>query len=99
MKTPEQCENAQEIGAEIDRLDRLVIAAWAERYAYVLAATKFKASKAEVAAPDRLRAMLEQRRRWAQEGGLRSPDVVEGLYRGLIRYFISEEKRHWQASS
>ena len=88
----------QEVRAEIDRLDRQVIAAWAERYAYVRAAAKFKADEAEVAAPDRFRAMLEQRRRWAEEGGL-SPDVVGGLYRDLVQYFISEEKRHWQASS
>ena len=88
----------QEIRAEIDRLDRQVIAAWAERYAYVRAAAKFKTNEAEVAAPDRFRAMLEQRRGWAEEGGL-SPDVVEGLYRDLVQYFISEEKRHWQASS
>ena len=70
MKTPEQCANLQEIRAEIDRIDREVIAALGQRFAYVKAAAKFKTSEAGVKASDRFAAMLAQRREWAAVEGV-----------------------------
>ncbi len=95
MKTPEQCANLQEIRAEIDRIDREVIAAFGQRFAYVKAAAKFKTSEAGVKASDRFAAMLAQRREWAAAEGL-NPDVIEKLYRDLVTHFIEEELKQWQ---
>ncbi len=95
MKTPEACENMADIRREIDDLDGQIIALLGKRFAYVKAASKFKTSEAAVKAPERLQAMLVQRRAWAEAAGL-SPDVIEKMYRDLVSYFIAEEMREWK---
>ncbi|MBD1875093.1 isochorismate lyase [Nodosilinea sp. FACHB-131] len=97
MRTPEQCQNMADIRAEIDRLDRQVIALLGQRFAYVKAASKFKTSETAVKAPDRFQAMLQQRRVWAEAEGLNG-DAIEALYRDLVNHFIAEEMKHWQQS-
>lgn len=96
IKSPIDCENLSDIRAEIDRLDRQVIALLGERFAYVKAAAKFKTSETSVKAPDRLQAMLQQRRVWAEAEGLNA-DTIENLYRDLVAHFIAEEMKHWQS--
>ena len=95
MKPPDDCSSLQEIRAEIDRIDREIISAFGQRFAYVKAAAKFKTSEATVKASDRFAAMLQQRREWAAEEGL-NPDVIERLYRDLVTHFIEEELKQWQ---
>lgn len=95
--TPDQCQNMADIRAEIDRLDRQVIALLGQRFAYVKAASKFKTSETTVKAPDRVQAMLQQRRVWAEEAGLNG-DAIAALYRDLVNHFIAEELKHWQQS-
>ncbi|MBD2088493.1 isochorismate lyase [Microcoleus sp. FACHB-1515] len=97
MKTPSDCENLSEIRAEIDRVDRQVIALLGQRFAYVKAAAKFKTSETSVKAPERLQAMLQQRRLWAEAEGL-SADAIEKLYQDLVAHFIAEEMTRWRAS-
>lgn len=97
MKNPDQCENITDIRAEIDRLDRQVIALLGQRFAYVKAAAQFKTSQDSVRAPERFQAMLEQRRIWASEEGLNA-DAIEKMYRELVNHFIAEEMKHWQHS-
>ena len=95
MKMPDECENMTEIRTAIDQLDHQVITLLGQRFAYVKAASKFKTSEASVRANERLEAMLQQRRVWAEAAGL-EPDVVEKLYRDLVNYFIEEEMKHWK---
>ncbi|MGL6340929.1 MAG: isochorismate lyase [Waterburya sp.] len=97
MKTPDECENMLDIRAEIDRLDRQIIALLGQRFAYVKAASKFKTTQTSVKAPERFEAMLKQRRVWADEQGLNA-DVIEKMYRDLVNHFINEEMKHWQQS-
>jgi isochorismate pyruvate lyase len=97
MKTPDECENMLDIRAEIDRLDRQVIALLGQRFAYVKAASKFKTTETDVKAPERFQAMLKQRRIWADEEGLNA-NAIESLYRDLVNHFIQEEMKHWQQS-
>lgn len=96
MKQPEECSNIQDIRAEIDRIDRQIIAAIGQRFKYVKAAAKFKTSENNVKAPERLKSMLQKRRSWAEEECL-NPDMVEKLYQDLVDYFIAEELKHWQS--
>ncbi len=98
MKSPEQCGSLEEVRAEIDAIDRQVIAALGRRAGFVKAAARFKSSEADVPAPERFAAMLQARRAWAQHEGL-SPDVIEKMYRDLVSYFIACEREHWQAQS
>lgn len=98
MKSPNQCRNMTEIRAGIDELDRQVIELLGKRFAYVQAASQFKTSETSVKAPERFKAMLQQRRIWAKEEGL-NPDAIERLYKDLVNHFIEEEMKHWKQST
>lgn len=95
LKAPAECSNMTEIRAAIDQLDRAVIALLGQRFNYVQAAAKFKTSAAAVRAPERFKAMLQQRREWAAEERL-NPDAIEKLYSDLVNHFIAEEMQQWQ---
>ncbi|BDB15124.1 isochorismate lyase [Acidithiobacillus sp. 'AMD consortium'] len=84
----------EDIRAEIDCLDKTIIMLIGKRFQYVQAAAKFKASESSVRAPERFKAMLQQRRIWAHEQGL-SPDAIEKLYSDLVNHFIKEEMEMW----
>jgi isochorismate pyruvate lyase len=94
---PDQCSNLDEIRAGMDAIDREIVALISRRVAYVRAAAKFKTSSANVAAPERVAAVLKTRREWAEAAGL-SGDVIEGLYRDLVAYSVSEEHKQWEAN-
>lgn len=98
MKRPEDCTSIEDVRQGIDALDRKIIALIGERSHYVAAAAHYKTSRSNVQAPERQRAMLTQRRRWAEEEGL-SPDVIETIYKNLIQYFISREMDQWHSTS
>ena len=93
MKTPDKCADMGDIRAEIDRIDKEVIALLGQRFQYVQAAAQFKTSAESVKAPERLKSMLL----WcfrspAAEGGEGlSPDAIEKMYNDLVGYFIKEE--------
>jgi isochorismate pyruvate lyase len=95
VRRPEDCASLEDVRRGIDALDREIVALIGERSRYVEAAAKFKTDEAGVRAPERQRAMLEERRRWAEEEGL-SPDVIEDLFRRLVSYFINREMGHWE---
>ncbi len=97
MKAPADCASLEEVRAQIDRIDEQIVRLIGERAGYVKAAARFKDSEHAVAAPERFAAMLQTRRQWAEREGL-SPDVIEAIYRELVRYFIAEEKEHWRSS-
>ena len=93
---PGLCQNLDEIRTGMDAIDRKIVGLIVERVAYVRAAAKFKTSATAVAAPDRVQAVLNTRRQWAEEAGLNGA-VIEALYRDLVAYCISEEKIHWES--
>ena len=90
LKAPEECATIDEVRHAIDVIDRGIVEAIGRRYEYVKAIMRFKATEEDVRAPERYRAVLQQRRGWATDVGL-DPDVVEELYRDLIGYFIAHE--------
>jgi isochorismate pyruvate lyase len=90
-----ECESIEDVRAEIDRIDRQVIALVGKRAEYVRAAARLKTSEADVRATERFETMLHQRRAWAAEEGL-SPDMIEKLYRDMVQYFVREEMAHWK---
>jgi len=96
VKPPEACETLGEVREAIDALDREVVALLGRRARYVEAAARFKGSEGDVQAPERQRAMLAERRRWAAEEDL-SPELIEGLYRGLISHFVGREMTQWKS--
>ena len=98
MKQPDECANMTDIRAEIDALDRQVIALLGQRFQYVKAAATFKTSTTSVKAPERFQAMLQHRKQWAEQEGLNG-DVIAKLYEDLVNHFIAEEMKHWQNHS
>ena len=95
MPTPEECRSIEEVRAEIDTIDRRIVALLGRRAGYVHAAARFKPTEEAVAAPERQEAMLRERRAWAVEEDL-DPAFIERLYRGLVAYFIEREREHWR---
>ncbi len=95
MKRPEDCEGIEDVRQAIDALDREIVTLIGRRARYVEAAARFKNSEQGVRAPERQREMLAQRRRWAEEAGL-DPDVIEGIYRTLVSYFVDREMKGWR---
>ena len=96
MKQPGDCASMADIREAIDSLDRGIVGLIGRRSEYVRAASKFKTDEADVRAPERQRAMLGGRRKWAEEEDL-SPDVIEGIYQDLISYFVNHELNDWRA--
>ncbi len=91
---PDACASLDEIRAGMDAIDREIVALIARRVDYVRNAAKFKTSSGNVAAPDRVAAVLKTRREWAEAAGL-SGEVIENLYRDLVNYSVSEEHKRW----
>jgi isochorismate pyruvate lyase len=98
MKKAIECENISEIRDEIDALDQQIVKLFGQRFEYVKAASKFKTSETSVKAPERFKAMLEQRRVWASEEGLNA-DAIEKLFKDLVTHFIEEEMKRWKENT
>lgn len=97
IKQPEHCEHLNDIRAGIDLHDRQILDALQQRLLYVKAAARFKPDEASIPAPDRVAAMLEERRAWAREVGL-DEGFVEGLFERIIRWNIEQQIVHWRAT-
>jgi isochorismate pyruvate lyase len=91
---PGECRNLEEIRAGMDAIDRQIVGLIAERVEYVRAAARFKTSAENVAAPERVQAVLNTRREWAEAAGL-DGGAIERLYRDLVAYCVGEEHKRW----
>lgn len=91
---PIPCESLDQVRAQIDRLDRDIVALLAERGDYVRQAARFKKTKDDVAAPARVEQVIGKVRGLASDRGA-DPDLVERVYRAMIAAFIeAEQKEH-----
>lgn len=86
------CESLAEVRAEIDRLDRSIVAALAQRARLVVQAARFKSSSQAVRAPDRVEQVVENVKALAEELGA-DPALVEHVYRAMIAKLIETELR------
>lgn len=95
-KLPQDCTNITEVRNEIDNIDCEIIKLLSERFGYVREVVKYKEkTNTGIEATDRRAAVIESRRKWAEEGNI-NPDVIENIYNTLIEYFIIEEKKIMQ---
>lgn len=95
MKTPEQCSGLDDVRCGIDAMDQQIIQALGRRLAYVKAAAQFKPNEDSIAAPERVAAMLPQRRQWAEQASL-DPMFVVPLFAQIIHWNIAQQVRHWR---
>jgi len=86
----ENCTSIEEVRAQIDRIDRQMVALLAERGAYVKQAARFKKSSDDVKAPQRVEQVIAKVTALSQELGA-NPAVTEQVYRAMIAAFITAE--------
>jgi isochorismate pyruvate lyase len=85
------CATLGEVRDNIDRIDREIVHAMAERGKYVREAARFKKSAAAVEAPQRVEQVVEKAKTLAAQDGL-APEVAEATYRAMIKAFTDYER-------
>jgi isochorismate pyruvate lyase len=88
------CASLAEVRANIDRIDKQIVALMAERGRYVAEAGRFKADPAAVSAPARVEAIVAKVKALAREDGL-AESVAERSYRAMIAAFEDYERDEW----
>lgn len=91
MKKAAECENMNDVRAEIDRVDLALVDLLAERWSYVDRAWVFKRSPEEASVPWRNREVIEKVRERAQTSGM-PPEMAEALWRMIIGWGIQYEE-------
>lgn len=92
QNTPADCASMTDIRVEIDRLDRALVALFAERWAYIGRAAEIKKAaglKADI--PARVNEVKRNARDNAENAGL-DPDFYEDIWARLIRHSIEREQ-------
>ena len=91
-KAPQECDNMDDVRAEIDRLDDALVKLLAERFGYVERAWQIKQRTAAAAnVPWRNQQVFDKVRAHAERAGL-PPDLVEALWRQMVGWFIQYEE-------
>ncbi|MEM9749371.1 MAG: chorismate mutase [Pseudomonadota bacterium] len=93
-KTAAECETMADVRAEIDRLDRALVAMLAERQTYIEAAGRIKADRGTVRDPARIEDVVTKVLAEARAQGL-SPAIAEPVWRSLIEQCIAHEFEIW----
>ena len=81
-----------DVRAAIDRIDGEIVRLLAERLRWTRDAARFKADEGEVAAPERVEAVVARVRAMGAERGLPA-EIVEPVYRALIAAAIEDQRR------
>ncbi len=89
------CRTMAEVRAEIDRLDRELVALLAARAGYVKQAARIKGRRAEIVDPERIEDVVAKARGRARDLGL-APELAEAVYRLMIERFIELEAAEFE---
>ena len=90
MSAVDNCKSIEEVRANIDRIDRQIVALIAERGSYVKRAARFKKTTDDVKAPQRVEQVISKVTTLSLELGA-NPTVTEQVYRAMISGFIHAE--------
>ncbi len=92
MRRPDECETMADIRREIDRVDRELVALFAERTRYIDRAAELKGPlQMPARIPSRVEEVVANVRAEASVHGL-PPDLIEKLWRRLIDWSIAREE-------
>lgn len=91
-----KCCNLEEVRDNINRIDNEIIKLISERGQFVVQASSFKKDTEGVRAPARVEEVINKVRERAVVYGA-SPDMVEALYREMIRRFVNMELEEFQS--
>ena len=95
IDSPDHCVSLREVRKGIDQIDRTLVQLLSQRAGFVARAAEFKNSEAEVRAPNRVRELLAERRRWAQEDGV-SAELIDEVFRTVVEHFVGREVDRWR---
>jgi isochorismate pyruvate lyase len=84
------CSSMAEVRAEIDALDRQIVALLADRLHFIGEAARIKASRDAVRDEPRIEDVVAKVRASAAAAGM-NPDFIEPIYRDLIERSIAHE--------
>lgn len=90
MNAIKTCSSIEEVRANIDMVDRQIVALLAERGGYVKQAARFKKTTDDVKAPQRVEQVVSRVIALSRELGA-NPLVTEQVYRAMISGFINAE--------
>lgn len=90
------CESLEEVRANIDRIDRQIVALIAERGGYVTQAARFKKTVEDVKAPQRVEQVIANAISLSRELNANAV-VVERIYRAMVSAFIDAELAEYAA--
>jgi len=88
------CDSLDEVRANIDRIDRIIVPLLAERATYVAQASKFKSSPSTVVDTSRVERIILRVRAMAEDSGV-DPALIERIYRGMIETYTAFEADAW----
>ena len=91
VRAPQDCENMDQVRAEIDRLDTALVELIGERFGYVDRAWQLKQDVSEATVPWRIQQVIDRVRAKAEAEGV-PPDLCEALWRQMIGWFIQYEE-------
>ncbi|MCB9993962.1 MAG: chorismate mutase [Hyphomicrobiaceae bacterium] len=91
IKLPDDCMTKEDVRAEIDRLDRHLVALFAERHQYVTRMAELKDDPHEAFDAARIDAVIAKTRARAAELDL-DEDQAEEIWRTLIDWNVNYEK-------
>jgi isochorismate pyruvate lyase len=92
-RDPHDCRSMSDLRAEIDRIDRALIALLARRAACIdRAATLKRAEGLPARIEDRIEEVVANARRAAEAGGLDAA-AVAALWRGIVEWSVAREER------
>lgn len=90
------CVSMEDVRAEIDRIDRVLVALVAERQSYIEAAARIKDRESDVRVEWRIEDVVAKVLSAAEREGL-SPEIAEPVWRELIERCIAHEHECWRA--
>ena len=90
-KSPAECQSKDDVRTEIDRIDRGLIALFAERHRYVTRMAEIKTDPHEANDPVRTAAVIDKQRKRAAELDL-DEDQAALIWSTLIDWNINYEK-------
>jgi isochorismate pyruvate lyase len=90
MKLPHDCKSIEEVRLQIDEIDQIIIDLIGKRFSFIQEIVKYKNTVDEVIAKNRFQAVISERREMAISHHL-DPDVIENIYRIMMKYFIQEQ--------
>ncbi len=91
-RRPDDCENMDQVRAEIDRIDDALVDLIAERFTYVDRAWQLKSRPEEATVPWRIQEVIDKVEARARQRGL-PPELAEALWRQMIGWFIQYEEQ------